>query len=127
MAGKNVVTLTDSNFDGEVLKSDVPVLVDFWAEWCGPCKMLGPTIDQLADEYQGKAKIGKLNVDDNMNTGSRYSIRSIPALLIFQGGQVREQLIGAQPKTTIAKALDKYTIAVMPSPGSANPGTKVVA
>src|SRR5579871_4192292 len=82
MAGKNVVTLTDSNFDSEVLKSNVPVLVDFWAEWCGPCKMLGPTIDQLADEYQGKAKIAKLNVDDAMATGTRYNIRSIPALLV---------------------------------------------
>jgi thioredoxin 1 len=116
MAGKNVVTLTDGSFDTEVLQSKVPVMVDFWAEWCGPCKMLGPTIDQLADEYVGKAKIAKLNVDDNMATASRYNIRGIPALLIFQGGQVREQLVGAQPKDNIAKALNKYTVATMPGP-----------
>ena len=131
MAGKNVVTLTDSSFDTEVLQSNVPVMVDFWAEWCGPCKMLGPTIDQLADEYAGKAKIAKLNVDDNMATASRYNIRGIPALLIFQGGQVREQLVGAQPKDNIAKALNKYTIATMRAPQQAqqpqHPATKVPA
>ena len=131
MAGKNVVTLTDSSFDTEVLQSNVPVMVDFCAEWCGPCKMLGPTIDQLADEYAGKAKIAKLNVDDNMATASRYNIRGIPALLIFQGGQVREQLVGAQPKDNIAKALNKYTIATMPAPQQAQqpqqPATKVPA
>jgi thioredoxin 1 len=130
MAGKNVVTLTDGSFDTEVLQSNVPVMVDFWAEWCGPCKMLGPTIDQLADEYQGKVKVAKLNVDDNMNTASRYNIRGIPALLIFQGGQVREQLVGAQPKEKIAQALNKYTVATMPSPqpaASAPAATKVPA
>jgi thioredoxin 1 len=111
MAGQNVVNLNDSSFDSEVLQSKVPVMVDFWAEWCGPCKMLGPTIDQLADEYAGKAKIAKLNVDDHMATASRYNIRSIPALLIFQGGQVREQLVGAQPKDNLAKALNKYVAA----------------
>jgi thioredoxin 1 len=119
MAGKNVVTLTDGSFDTEVLQSNVPVMVDFWAEWCGPCKMLGPAIDQLADEYQGKVKVAKLNVDDHMATASRYNIRGIPALLIFQGGQVREQLVGAQPKANIAKALDKYTVAA--------PGPQLVA
>ena len=108
MAGKNTVTFTDSSFDTEVLQSKTPVMVDFWAEWCGPCKMLGPTIDQLADEYQGKVKIGKLNVDDHSATASRYNIRGIPAMLIFQGGQVKEQLVGAQPKDNIAKALNKY-------------------
>ena len=109
MAGQNVVNLSDSSFDSEVLQSKVPVIVDFWAEWCGPCKMLGPTIDQLADEYAGK--IAKLNVDDHMATASRYNIRGIPALLIFHGGQVREQLVGAQPKDNIAKALNKYVTA----------------
>ncbi len=108
MAGKNTVTFTDSSFDTEVLQSQTPVMVDFWAEWCGPCKMLGPTIDQLADDYAGKVKIGKLNVDDNSATASRYNIRGIPAMLIFQGGQVKEQLVGAQPKDNIAKALNKY-------------------
>ena len=121
MAGKNVVTLTDGSFDSEVLQSNVPVLVDFWAEWCGPCKMLGPTIDQLADEYHGKVKVGKLNVDDNMATASRYNIRGIPALLIFRGGQVQEQLIGAQPRDNIAKALNKYTVATMPAPQQQQP------
>ena len=111
MAGKNVVTLSDSSFDTEVLKSEVPVMVDFWAEWCGPCKMLGPTIDQLADDFAGKAKIAKLNVDDHMATATRYNIRGIPAMLIFQGGQVREQLVGAQPKENIVKALNKYVAA----------------
>ena len=130
MAGKNVVTLTDGNFDTEVLQSNVPVMVDFWAEWCGPCKMLGPTIDQLGDEYVGKVKVAKLNVDDSMNTASRYNIRSIPALLIFQGGQVREQMVGAQPKANIAKALDKYTVATMPGPqpvANAPTATKIPA
>ena len=108
MAGKNVVTLSDSSFDAEVLQSATPVIVDFWAEWCGPCKMLGPTIDQLADEYLGKVKVAKLNVDDNSSTASRFGIRGIPALLIFQGGQVKEQLVGAQPKDNISKALNKY-------------------
>jgi thioredoxin 1 len=116
MAGNNVVTLSDSNFDSEVLQSNVPVLVDFWAEWCGPCKMMGPTIDQLADEYVGKAKVAKLNVDDNMATGSRFQIRSIPALLIFQGGQVREQVVGRQDKGKLAQMLNKYTVATIPSP-----------
>jgi thioredoxin 1 len=130
MAGKNVVTLSDSSFDTEVLQSKIPVMVDFWAEWCGPCKMLGPTIDQLADEYVGKAKVAKLNVDDNMATASRYGIRSIPAMLIFQGGQVREQIIGKQDKDKIAKALDKYTVATMPSPqtgANAPASTKIPA
>src|ERR1039457_6796567 len=121
MAGKNVVTLSDSSFDAEVLQSATPVMVDFWAEWCGPCKMLGPTIDQLADEYQGKVKIAKLNVDDNSSTASRFGIRGIPALLIFQGGQVKEQLVGAQPKANISKALDKYVGVAAPPPVAAAP------
>jgi thioredoxin 1 len=121
MAGKNVVTLSDSSFDTEVLQSATPVMVDFWAEWCGPCKMLGPTIDQLADEYQGKVKIAKLNVDDNSSTASRFGIRGIPALLIFQGGQVKEQLVGALPKANISKALDKYVGVAAPVPVAAAP------
>ena len=128
MAGKNVVTLSDSSFDTEVLQSATPVMVDFWAEWCGPCKMLGPTIDQLADEYQGKVKIAKLNVDDNSSTASRFGIRGIPALLIFQGGQVKEQLVGALPKANISKALDKYVgvaapdqVAAAPAPAPVKP------
>ena len=92
----------------EIETSAKPVFLDFWAEWCGPCKMLGPTLDQLADEYAGRVKIGKLNVDDYSSTATRFNIRGIPALLIFQGGQVREQLVGVQPKDNIAKALNKY-------------------
>jgi thioredoxin 1 len=107
MAGKNVVELTDANWEQEVLKSDVPVMVDFWAEWCGPCKMIAPTVDALATDYAGKLKVGKLNVDDN-TTATRYNIRGIPTLLIFQGGQVRDQLVGAQPKAAIEKVLSKY-------------------
>ena len=108
MAGNHVVTFTDSNFDSEVLQSNIPVMVDFWAEWCGPCKMLAPTVDAVAEQYAGKVKVGKLNVDEN-STATRYNIRGIPTLLIFQGGQVKEQLVGSQPKSTIEKALDKYT------------------
>ena len=105
---KPTIEVNETNFEREVLQSPQPIVMDFWAEWCGPCKMLGPTIDQLADEYQGKVKISKLNVDDHSSTAARYNIRGIPAMLIFQGGQVREQLVGNQPKDNIVKALDKY-------------------
>ncbi len=100
------ITLTDDNFDSEVLTSDVPVLVDFWAEWCGPCKMIAPSIEELANEYDGKAKVGKMDVDSNQNTSMKYGIRSIPALLIFKGGEVVEQIIGAVPKGQIQSKLD---------------------
>jgi len=108
MAGNHVVTLTDGNFDAEVLQSNIPVMVDFWAEWCGPCKMLAPTVDAVAEQFAGKVKVGKLNVDENA-AATRYNIRGIPTLLIFQGGQVKEQLVGTQPKSAIEKALSKYT------------------
>src|SRR5258708_7484376 len=108
MASDKVVILSDSGFDTDVLKSSIPVMVDFWAEWCGPCKMLGPTIDQLAGEYDGRIKIAKLNVDDNPSTASRFGIRGIPAMLIFKDGKVQEQLVGALPKDKIAGTLDKY-------------------
>ena len=100
------ITFTDDNFDSEVLTSDVPVLVDFWAEWCGPCKMIAPSIEELANEYDGKAKVGKMDVDSNQNTSMKYGIRSIPALLIFKGGEVVEQIIGAVPKGQIQSKLD---------------------
>ena len=109
MAGNHVVTFDDSNFDNEVLQSNIPVMVDFWAEWCGPCKMLAPTVDAVAEQYAGKVKVGKLNVDEN-STATRYNIRGIPTLLIFQDGQVKEQLVGSQPKSAIEKALDKYMV-----------------
>ena len=97
---------TDSNFDEEVIKSDQPVLVDFWAEWCGPCKQLTPTIDALAEEYNGKAKIGKVNVDNSPSTAAGYGIRSIPSLLFFKDGKVQQQMVGTNPKEEIAKILD---------------------
>jgi len=96
----------DSNFEEEVLKSEQPVLVDFWAEWCGPCKQLTPTIDALATDYQGKVKIGKVNVDNCQTTAMNYGIRSIPSLLFFKNGKVQQQLVGTNPKDEIAKILD---------------------
>jgi len=107
MAG-NVLEVSDSNFDTEVLQSQVPVLVDFWAEWCGPCKMLAPTVEALAREYEGKVKVAKVNVDENIATASRFRIQGIPTLLLFKGGQVREQLVGTQPKSVVEKALAKH-------------------
>jgi len=106
MAGQNTLTFTDASWDGDVLTSQVPVLVDFWAEWCGPCKMMTPTIDAVADEYAGKAKVGKLNVDENGNTAMRYGIRGIPTILVFKGGQVVAQKVGAIGKSDVAAMLD---------------------
>lgn len=103
---KNVKTFTDKNFDAEVLKSDVPVLVDFWAEWCGPCRVIGPVVEQIAQEYRGKVKVGKVDVDSNPSTSVKYGIRSIPSLLVFQGGTVSNQVVGAVPKKDIEKLLD---------------------
>lgn len=100
------ITLTDDNFESEVISSDVPVLVDFWAEWCGPCKMIAPSIIELAGEFEGKAKIGKLDVDNNQMTAEKYGIRSIPSLLIFKGGQVVDQIVGAVPKNQIQSKLE---------------------
>jgi len=108
MAAENVQTFTDSNFEQTVLQSGQPVLVDFWAEWCGPCKRLGPTIDQLASEYVGKITVGKLNVDENPNTAIKLQIRGIPAVMLFKGGQIIESVVGLAPKEEFKKAIDKH-------------------
>ncbi len=108
MAGKNVMEFTDQSFEQEVLKADQPVLVDFWAAWCGPCRMIAPAVEALADEYAGKAKVGKVNVDENSATPGRYNIRSIPTLLLFKGGEVREQVVGVKSRDEIANLLKKY-------------------
>lgn len=102
------VLLNDSNFEQEVINSDVPVLVDFWAEWCAPCRLIAPLVEQLAEEYQGKLKVGKLDVDNNPQVSMKYSIRSIPTLLIFKNGEPVEQIIGAVPKQTIVEKLAPY-------------------
>ena len=103
---ENTIQFTSNNFDQDVLNSDKPVLVDFWAEWCGPCKMLSPVIDELANEYAGKISIGKLNVDENSDIASNYGIRSIPCLLFFNKGKVEKQIMGAVSKAEISETLD---------------------
>jgi thioredoxin 1 len=108
MASEKVQTLTDNNFDQSVIKSSVPVLVDFWAEWCGPCRRMAPTVDELATDYDGRVIVGKLNVDDNPNVAFRYSIRGIPTLLLFKGGQIVEQVVGLADKAALKKILEKH-------------------
>jgi len=110
MAGTNLVTLTDSNFDTEVLKTKGLVLVDFWAEWCGPCKSLAPIVEQLSTDYRGRVKVGKLDVDENQATMMKYMIRSIPTLILFKEGQVAEQIVGYRPKAEFTRVLDKYLV-----------------
>ena len=106
MAADNVLHVTDASFDQEVMKSATPVLVDFWAPWCGPCKAIAPILDQLAGEYAGRLKVVKVNVDDNPQVPSRFGVRGIPNLLIVKGGEVKEQIIGAVPKAQLVKAVD---------------------
>ncbi|MFH1850803.1 MAG: thioredoxin [Candidatus Neomarinimicrobiota bacterium] len=104
---QEVVEYNDANFEQEVLKADVPVLVDFWAEWCGPCKAIAPTVAAIAGEYSGKIKVGKVDVDNNRETAMKFGIRSIPSLLIFKHGSVAHQIVGAVPKNNITKLLDE--------------------
>ena len=106
MASSNVHTVTDANFDAEVLKSDKPVLVDFWAPWCGPCVQLSPIIDEIADAKAGSVKVTKVNVDQNFETAAKFRINSIPALLFFKNGEVRDQLVGRVPKAEIVAKLE---------------------
>ena len=103
----DTVEITDSNFQEEVLNSDVPVLIDFWADWCQPCKMIAPVVQQIADEYEGKIKVGKLDVDSNAQTSMNYNIRGIPALLIFSYGNPGDLIVGAVPKSIIQKKIDE--------------------
>jgi thioredoxin 1 len=108
MAGQDTVVVSDSDFKASVLDSTEPVLVDFWAEWCGPCKAIAPALDDLAARYKGKVKVAKLNVDDNQQTAQTYGIRGIPTLLVFKGGKVVEQIIGAVPKSRLEESFKKH-------------------
>ena len=100
--------VTDASFKDDVLESDVPVLVDFWAPWCGPCRMVAPVVEEIAEQYEGQVKVVKLNTDENPQVASQYGIRSIPTLMIFKGGQRVDMVVGAVPKTTLANTLEKY-------------------
>ena len=104
----SAAAVTDASFDQDVLKSDLPVLIDFWAPWCGPCRMVAPIVDEIATEFEGKIKVFKLNPDENPNVASQYGIRSIPTLMIFKGGQKVDTVVGAVPKTTLSSTISKY-------------------
>ena len=107
MASENVMAFTDANFDREVLQSEIPVLVDFWATWCAPCKAIAPLVDAVADEYVGKVKVGKVNVDENQSTPAKFGVRGIPTLILFKGGVVVEQIVGAVPKSQLDAMIAK--------------------
>jgi len=108
MASENLLEITDATFDSIVIKSDVPVVVDFWASWCGPCRQVGPVIAQLADQYAGKVKVGKVNVDDNQDVAARMGISSIPTVILFKNGERVDELIGAAPKSSYERMIDRH-------------------
>jgi thioredoxin 1 len=110
MASADVVMLQDATFDQEVLKSDVPVLVDFWATWCGPCKAIAPSVEEVAKEYKGRVKVAKMDVDEAQATAGQYGIRSIPTLLVFKGGRVVDTVVGAVPKSKLVDTLNKHLV-----------------
>jgi len=103
----DVQQVSDGSFDSDVLKADLPVLIDFWAPWCGPCKAIAPVVEELAKEYDGRLKVVKMNVDDNPQTPSKYGVRGIPNLILFKGGQVKDQIVGAVPKAQLVKAINQ--------------------
>ena len=107
-ANRHLVVGTDSNFTKEVLQSEIPVLVDFWAPWCGPCRIVGPVVEELADEYTGRLKVVKVNTDENMETASAYGIMSIPTLAVFKNGKAVDGMVGAVPKTMLKKLIEKH-------------------
>ena len=104
---ENVIQVTDASFEQEILQSPLPALVDFWASWCAPCRMIGPVVEELAGEYDGRLKVAKMNVDENANTPSQYGIRGIPALLIFKNGELVDQVVGAVPKAQVVSIIEK--------------------
>ncbi len=108
VTSKNTIRITDDNFESEVIRSEIPVLVDFWAEWCGPCKVIGPTIDSLAADYQGKVKVAKLNVDDNPQAAGRFGVRSIPTMIFFKDGEAQQSVVGIRPKGHLAELIEHY-------------------
>jgi len=114
MASEYTQTFTDGEFAKTVLKSDTPVLVDFWAEWCGPCRMIAPAVDGLAEDYKGRVAVGKLNIDDNPDTPSKYGVRSIPMLLLFKDGEVVESSVGVTSKDQLAELLNKHAAPATP-------------
>jgi thioredoxin 1 len=107
MATENIIQLSDDNFESEILKSDIPALVDFWAPWCGPCRVVSPIVEELAQQYAGQLKVGKMNVDENPVTPTKYGIRGIPTLIVFKNGEVLDQVVGAVPKGHIEEMIKK--------------------